>query len=221
MTTNISLRNESAHGRIPVWVKLAYTGFILVLCPSFYRTYGASNFLWLCDLALLVTWVGLWLESPLLIGMQAVSVIVPQLIWLVLFAWRGITGTSELGLLDNMFDSRIPVFVRGLSLFHGWMPLLLLWMLARLGYDRRAVWVQSVAVMLVFVATFVLLSEAAGAAGNVNFVLGSAAGQAPSVVSGWFWVALLCVAYPLVICLNTHLLLRRLFDPPGRQQRLE
>jgi len=31
-----------------------------------------------------------------------------------------------------MFDSHLPLFTRGLSLFHGWLPLLLVWLLFRL-----------------------------------------------------------------------------------------
>ena len=51
-----------------------------------------------------------------------------------------------------MFDPAIPLFVRGLSPFHGWLPFLLLWLVARLGYDRRAFGAQTVlgiAVLLV------------------------------------------------------------------------
>jgi hypothetical protein len=34
-----------------------------------------------------------------------------------------------------MFDLKISLFIRGLSCFHIILPLLLLWMLYRLGYD--------------------------------------------------------------------------------------
>ncbi len=37
-----------------------------------------------------------------------------------------------------MFDANRSLFLRGLSLFHGWVPFLLLFVVARLGYDRRA-----------------------------------------------------------------------------------
>lgn len=47
-------------------------------------------------------------------------------------------GISLLGLTSYMFDSRLPQFTRGFSLFHGWLPLLLMWLLFRLGYDKRA-----------------------------------------------------------------------------------
>ena len=43
-----------------------------------------------------------------------------------------------LNLTGYMFDQHLPLFTRGLSLFHGWLPLLLVWLLFRLGYDKRA-----------------------------------------------------------------------------------
>jgi hypothetical protein len=184
---------------------------MLVLVPSFYLAYGPLNFLWLCDLALWVTWLGLWLESPLIIGMQAVAVLIPQLIWLVLFLVQAATGVSALGFLDNMFDARIPLFVRALSLFHGWMPLLLIWLLMRLGYDRRALWAQAPVVVALLGLTYVLLGQSPAKAGNVNGVLGL---TGSSAVHGWAWVALLGVALLLVVCLPTHWLLCRFFRPP-------
>jgi len=63
-------------GRIPLWLKVVYTGFVAVLVPYYWRTYGPVNFLWFCDIALLVTLAALWLESPLLFSMQAVLALV-------------------------------------------------------------------------------------------------------------------------------------------------
>jgi hypothetical protein len=40
---------------------------------------------------------------------------------------------------DYMFQPEIPPPLRALSLFHCWMPFLLLWLVYRLGYDARAV----------------------------------------------------------------------------------
>ncbi len=45
---------------IPLFAKLAYTAFMLVLVPVYLRYYGPSNFLYFCDVALLLTWAGVW-----------------------------------------------------------------------------------------------------------------------------------------------------------------
>src|SRR3989454_1188443 len=128
--------------KIPLWVKLLYTAFLAVLVPFYWRSYGPVNFLWFCDIALRVTLPALWLESPFLSSLEAVAIAFPQLCWAVDFTAH-LAGIHLLGLADYMFEPRIPLFVRGLSLFHGWLPFLLLWMVWRLGDDRRAVATQT------------------------------------------------------------------------------
>ena len=123
--------------RIPLAVKLAYTAFMAVLIPVYWFNYGPTNFLYFCDVALLLTLVGMWTESRLLVSMSAVGILVPQLLWVVDFVGH-IGGLHLTGMTDYMFDAHRSRFLRGLSLFHGWLPGLLLFLVARLGYDRRA-----------------------------------------------------------------------------------
>ena len=61
-----------ASNRMPLWLKLAYTAFMAVLVPVYWHYYGPTNF---CDLALLITLVGIWIESPLLVSMCAVGIL--------------------------------------------------------------------------------------------------------------------------------------------------
>src|SRR6516165_1229649 len=82
----------SEHRLIPVAVKIAYTVFVAVLVPYYLRFYGPANFLWICDIALLLTVAALWLESRFLASMQLVAVLLPSLIWLADFLARLATG---------------------------------------------------------------------------------------------------------------------------------
>ena len=66
-------------------VKLIYTAFMAVLVPVYLRQYGWTNFLYFCDLELLLTLAGLWLDKPLLISMSAVGLLLPQTLWVVDF----------------------------------------------------------------------------------------------------------------------------------------
>ncbi len=80
--------------RIPRWVKLAYTVFVAILVPWYWVTYTPWNFLYFCDIALLVTGVAIWIESPLLVSMQAVAITLPQMLWVVTCcagSWRACT----------------------------------------------------------------------------------------------------------------------------------
>ena len=123
---------------MPLWLKLAYTAFMAVLVPVYWHYYGPTNFLYFCDVALFLTLVGIWLESPLLISMCAVGILVPQAVWVVGFLVEPRSASRSIGMTDYMFDAENSLFLRGLSLFHGWLPFLLVYLVWRLGYDRRA-----------------------------------------------------------------------------------
>jgi len=201
---------------IPLWLKVIYTGFVAVLVPYYWRTYGPINFLWFCDVALLVTVAALWLESPLLFSMQAVAITLPQLLWVVDFLAH-LAGVNLLGVAAYMFDPHIPLFVRGLSSFHGWLPLVLIGAVWRLGYDRRALRAQVIcALVLLTVCYFFTPPPPAPAtnptaAVNLNWVFGPGENTVQTwMAPGWYFVLQL-VFWPLVIYVPTHLLLRRLF----------
>ncbi len=42
------------------------------------------------------------------------------------------------GMSAYMFNPGLSLFTRGLSFFHFWLPFLVLYLVWRLGYDRRA-----------------------------------------------------------------------------------
>ena len=120
--------------KIPVAAKITATAFTAIMVPVYWHTYGLTNFLWFCDAALLLTVAGMWLESPLLISMCAVGILLPQCLWLADFG-SNLLGFHLLGLTGYMFDSHLTLFTRSLSLFHGWLPFLLVWLMIRLGYE--------------------------------------------------------------------------------------
>ena len=140
--------------RIPYWVKVVYSAFVAILVPSYWVTYSPWNFLYFCDVALLVTAVAIWIESPLLISMQAVAITVPQMLWVVDLLCRVVANVEITGVTSYMLDSSIPLFFRGLSLFHGWLPFVLLWLLARLGYDQRAFVLQTAAAIVILLVSY-------------------------------------------------------------------
>ena len=119
-------------------LKLALTAFVVVLVPVYWMKYGPANFIYFCDLALILTFVAVWFENRLLASMAAVGIVLPQIVlWCGDFAAHFI-GVKFNGMTDYMFDANYSLFLRGLSLFHGWLPFLLLFLVAKLGYDRRA-----------------------------------------------------------------------------------
>src|SRR5947209_1006067 len=88
-------------GRLPVWLKLAYSAFMAVLVPVYWHYYGPTNFLYFCDMALFLTLIGIWIESPLLISMCAVGILAPQALWVADFALNFV-NVSLTGMTDYM-----------------------------------------------------------------------------------------------------------------------
>jgi hypothetical protein len=205
---------------IPLSAKLAGTVFLAVLVPVYLRTYGPTNFLWFCDAALMLTVAGMWLESSLLISMCAVGILLPQCLWLADFGGH-LLGFHLLGLTGYMFDHQLSLFTRGLSLFHGWLPLLLVWLLFRLGYDKRALaaW-TGLAAGLGFVCYF--FTPPAGAHPvdpnlpiNINYLYGFNDQQPQTWINQNLYVVLWLGGLWLVAFLPTHLALRKIYAAPA------
>jgi len=213
--------------QIPLAAKLAATLFLAVLVPVYLHTYGPTNFLWFCDAALLLTVAGMWLESPLLISMCAVGILLPQCLWLVDFGVN-LLGFHFLNLTSYMFDPQIPLFTRGLSLFHGWLPLLLVWLLVHLGYDKRALFGWTVlAATLVLVCYFFMPPAGVHLANpnipiNINYVDGFNNEQPQHWVNQNLYVVLWLGVLWLAAFLPTHWLLRKIFavSPPAAGVKL-
>jgi hypothetical protein len=153
----------SARPAFPVarWVALAW---LAVWIPAYWSFYGPVVFLNLCDIAVILTCVGLWRGSPLLLSTQAVSSLVVDLAWVLDLAWRAVTGRHLIGGTEYMWDPAYPWWLRALSLFHVALPIVLVWSLRRVGYDRRAPWIQVGLAAVVLIA-----SRAAGPDVNANF----------------------------------------------------
>jgi hypothetical protein len=201
---------------IPLWIKVTYTAFVCILVPIYWRAYTPWNFLYFCDIALLLTGVALWTESRLLVSMQAVAILMPQTVWVIDFLLRA-CGLKLLGLTDYMFNPQLPLMTRALSSFHGWLPFLLVYLLMKLGYDRRAFVYQCLfGVALLLFCFFCAPRTPAPAdhpmmAVNVNYVWGWDDHHPQTHMNPTAWVAMLCGVFVLVIYTPTHLLLNKVF----------
>ncbi|WP_411903570.1 hypothetical protein [Methylorubrum thiocyanatum] len=206
-------REKARRGRIPVSLKLAYSAFMAVLVPVYLFHYGPTNFLYFCDIALILTLVGLWMESALLVSVCAVGILAPQLLWNVDFLVQA-TGHPLTGMTAYMFNAQTSPFLRGLSLFHGWLPFLLVYLVWRLGYDRRAWGAWSALAVVVLCVCFFLMPPPRPDPGltpvNINYVWGMSDHAAQTFMPAWAWFAGLAVGIPALICWPTHRLLIRL-----------
>jgi hypothetical protein len=205
--------NTAIEARIPLWFKLAYTAFCAVLVPTYLIAYGPTNFLYFCDVALLTGLAAIWLESPLLASAPAVGILLPQALWVVDFLGAS-AGMPLTGMTAYMFDAKLPLFTRGLSFFHFWLPFVLAWLVWRFGYDRRgfAVWTVAAWVLL-SICYFLMPGPPAPNPNlpvNINYVFGLSDAATQSFMPGPLWFALLLVGLPAIIFYPTHRMLLRL-----------
>lgn len=188
---------------IPLWIKLAYTLLVGIIVAVYARKYPPANFLWFSDIALLGSVVALWLENSLLASMMALAVLLPDIAWNLSYFVQLMTGKGVPGLTDYMFDPAYPRYLRALSLFHVFMPALLVWMVIRLGYAPQALLAQTLLCWIVIILTFVLTDPKL----NVNWVFGL--GDKPQQrVPPRVYLIVPIVGFPVLVYLPTHLLLQ-------------
>ncbi|MCI0462279.1 MAG: hypothetical protein L0Z62_35450 [Gemmataceae bacterium] len=198
------MAESSARKAVPLRVKIGYTAFVAVLVPYYLSFYGPANFLWICDIALLLTVVALWLESRFLTSMQLVAVFLPSLVWLADFLARLATGHFLTRWTHYMFRPDIPLVIRALSLYHAWLPFLLLWVVWRVRYDQRS-WVAQTLLTWVVLPVCFCFTDPVRA---LNGVFGPSGERPQTWVAPELWLALMMIVYPLCVYLPTHLGLR-------------
>jgi hypothetical protein len=207
----------SPANRVPLWIKLAYTAFMAVLIPVYWANYGPTNFLYFCDVALLITLVAVWIESPLLVSMCAVGILGSQTLWVIDFVLN-IFGIKLTGLTDYMFMADHSLFLRSLSLFHGWLPFFLLYLVWRLGYDGRGLPAWTLVAWGLILVSFFFMPPPRPDPGlepvNIDYVYGFSDTEAQHWMPAGLWVVALMVLMPLILFIPTHLLLRRFMPKP-------
>lgn len=187
-------------------MKIAYSAVLVVVIVVYWRKYGPQNFLWFSDVALIGAAPALWLESGFLASMMAVGVLLPEAVWNFDFFTRVMTGRRVVGLSGYMFERDRPLYLRALSAFHVVLPILLLWLVARLGYDGRA-WIAQTALAWLVLSLSRAFTDPER---NINWVFGlgeEMQDRLPPLV----YLAILMIAFPLFVFYPTHLLLSSLF----------
>jgi hypothetical protein len=99
--------------RIPLWLKIAWTVWVICWAPIYWKQYGAQNFLFFCDLGNLIITLALWSESALLFSWQAVSLLVFQSFFTIDLASAWLSDHHWIGGTEFMFDPHLPLAAAG------------------------------------------------------------------------------------------------------------
>lgn len=214
---DLPLARSTACPRIPLWIKLAYSLFAAVFVVVEARS-SPLLFLWFCNIAVLITLAGLWLESSLLLSMELLAIVWPHLFWQLdclvrLTLGRRLFESCGIAPAGYMFEPGFPRWNWFISLQHAWMLYLLLWAVWRLGYDRRALGAQTFVAWVVLPLSYALVRDIHGPAGNVNSVLGLSGSQPQTHFAPWLWLVVLMVLLPLLHYGPAHFIFRLVFRP--------
>lgn len=188
--------------RIPLWLKVGWTIWLIVWAPIYWRQYGPQNFLFFCDIGNLLIGIGLWLESPLIFSWVACGLLVFQTIYTVNLLGAVFAPHHIFGGVEYMFDPHVSLVIRLLSLFHVVTPPLLLWAIWHLGYDSRGWKLQTLMTWIVIPINFFWRPQF-----DVNWARGLSFHE-QHAIPGWAYLALYFTIVPLCVYFPTHLALQ-------------
>ena len=187
--------------KLPRWLKVGWTLWLVLWAPLYWRQYGAQNVLFFCDIGNVLIGIGLWLESAPMFSWIACGLLLFQSLYTIDLAGALLSGHHIIGGTEYMFDPHLSLLIRLLSLFHVVTPPLLVWAIWRLGYDTRGWKFQTLTTWLVVPINYFWRPGQ-----DVNWARGLFFRE-QHVVPGGVYLLCYLVVVPLCIYLPTHLFL--------------
>ncbi len=184
--------------------------WLLLWLPVNVKAWGWQNMIHFCDVGAIIACAGIWMQLPLLFSSQAVGSLLVGVLWGLDVAWRLVAGHHLVGGTEYMWDTHYALWIRLLSTFHLGLPLVLLWAMRKMGYDRRALALQSA-----IAAGLLIFSRFLPPALNMNYAF-----QDPLFHRAWgpapVHLAVILAGTVALLYWPTHVLLVRMFAVPIR-----
>jgi len=195
---------------IPLAAQIGFTLWMLFWVPVVLTTQGPQNFWWLCNLAQFILLYSVWTSDRLLISSQAGTVVVVGVAWTIDFAGALVTGSSPFGITTYMFNPDLPIALRATSTYHIWLPVFVVWLCRRQGYDARGFRLQCMIGTAAIVGSWMFGEPMR----NLNYTI------APfGIEQVWLpqaiYIPVLCVATALLLYLPGHFIVKALADRSG------
>ena len=190
-------------------------GLYTALAVAWLRRYNAGYLLWFCDVALLLTGLGLLFRNAMLVTAELTAVLVFHLAWNVDFWLYLLFGYSLTGATQYMFYPELSLTEKALSFFsHVFVVPAALYGAYVLGAPRRAWLLQWVQTLLVFLMTYLLTRPEE----NINWMFGTVLpGLSPAVIPPVFYYALMVAGPPLLVYGPTNRLVTLLIHGHGQK----
>ena len=167
--------------------------------PVIVWSYGPANFLWMCNLAQFMILLGIWTHHRLLLSSQVGTVLLVGVIWTPDFLLGAVSGGEWANFTGYMFDPELPLLARATSLYHIFLPIFAIWLVYRVGYDRRGPLLQTAVAVVVMPLTWLFTDPDR----NVNWL------QEPlGIEQVWFpepaFVVVMMILYPVLLFWPGH-----------------
>jgi hypothetical protein len=204
------MRTLSRHGLEPItprrcaWVAL----WLAVYVPSYWQAYGASHFLQLCNIGVLLTCLAWLTRSALWLSTQWLAAPLIAVLWLADVASTLLVGQPLHGGTLYLWDASIPWPARALSIYHVFLPLVLLHTLRITGYDHRALVVQSTLAIVVMAISGIIATPQ----NNLNYLYLWPDGSVPGGPT-WLHGANQVILAVVMLYVPTHLLSLLMIKP--------
>ena len=190
--------------KILAWVFIAAWAF------AYAAYYPLENFLWTCNIGLILTALALAADSRLLLSAVLIVVALPDLGWVLDVASAAWTGSHLFGGTEYMFDREIPLGIRLFSFEHLLLTPFLIYSLWGRGYDSRAPAFSAPFLVALYYLTYFL----ADPAWNVNWVYGLF-GKPQTIVAPVLYPFVAAMLFCTLLLLPSHFLAKRFI--PGQR----
>ena len=195
---------------VPIAARLGFTAWMLFWIPVVLATQGPQNFWWLCNLAQFILLYSIWTSDRLLVSSQAGTIVVVGAAWTVDLAGALITGSSPFGITTYMFNEDLSIALRATSTYHVWLPVFVVWLCRRQGYDVRGFRLQCGIGTAAILGSWIFGESMR----NLNYTI------APfGIEQVWLpqalYIPILCVGTALLLYLPGHFIVKSLADRSG------
>lgn len=195
---------------VPLPARIGFTLWMVAWVPVVLATQGPQNFWWLCNLAQFVLLIAVWTSDRLLVSSQAGTVVLVGLVWTLDFVAGLALGKSPAGVTSYMFSDELPLALRATSTYHIWLPLFVLWLCRRQGFDDRGVWLQCIIGTLAIIGGW----QFGDPVRNLNYTM-APFGIAQTWIPQSAWIPVLCVGTALLVYLPGHWIVRAIVGSRG------
>src|SRR5437870_12644309 len=104
--------------RLPLWLKLGWTLWVVAWAPFYWKQYGAQNFLYFCDPGNFFIAIALWTQRALLFSWQATGLLLFQTLFTLDLLPALLFGKHFIGGTESMVHPPVRLLLRSLRLLH-------------------------------------------------------------------------------------------------------